>query len=202
MNEWLERHRGYLIVILVNFIGMAGLFFTIRRPSRDVVEILPPPTITPAPTPTPVTLTVYVSGAVVSPDVYSLPAGSRVQQAVQAAGGFARDAAQAAINLAQPLVDGQQVHVPGADEVTASPVALSGALASASSPGAPGGPVNINVASVEELTTLPGIGPALASRIVEYRESQGLFRSVEDLKQVKGIGEATLEKLRDLITVD
>ena len=202
MNEWLERHRGYLIVILLNFIGMAGIFLMVRRPTQGLVEILPPPTTTPAPTATPVLLTVYVSGAVAEPDVYTLPAGSRVKQAIEVAGGFAEDAVEAGVNLAQALVDGQQIYVPGQDEVTAPAAAIGGSLASASSSTDSAGPVNINRASVEQLSTLPGIGPAIAGRIIEYRESHGGFRVIEDIKQVKGVGDATFEKLRDLITVN
>ena len=202
MNEWLERYRGYLIVILLNFIGMAGIFLMVRRPTQDLVAILPPPTTTPAPTATPVILTVYVSGAVAEPDVYALPAGSRVKQAIEAAGGFAEGAVEAGINLAQALVDGQQIYVPGQDEMTAPGVAIVGSLANASSPADSEGLVNINLASVQQLSTLPGIGPAIAGRIIEYRESYGGFRAIEDIKQVKGIGDATFEKLKDLITVN
>lgn len=201
MNEWLERHRGYLILILLYFIGMAGLFFAIRRPTQGLVEILPPPTTTPAPTTTPVLLSVYVSGAVAEPDVYTLPAGSRVKQAIEAAGGFTDDAVEAGVNLAQALVDGQQIHVPRQAEMT-GPAAIVGLPAIASSPADSGGLVNINLASVEELSTLPGIGPAIAGRVVEYRESHGGFRVIEDIKQVRGIGDATFEKLKDLITVN
>lgn len=201
MNGWLERHRGYLILILLNFIGMASLVLTIRRPSQGIVEILPPPTTTPAPTPTPVTLTVYVSGAVARPGVYTLPAASRVQQAVEAAGGFAGDADEIAINLAQPLIDGQQVHVRRAGETSASMAGMAGSPANAPPSGSSRGPININTASAEELSTLPGIGPAIAGRIVEYRNANGGFRTIEDIKQVKGIGDATFERIKDLITV-
>ena len=202
MNEWLERHRGYLIVVLLNFIGMAGIFFAARRPTQDLVEILPPPTTTPAPTATPVILTVYVSGAVARPDVYTLPAGSRVKQAIEAAGGFADDAVEAGVNLAQALVDGQQINVPRQGEMSVPAPAIEGALANASSPADSAGPININRASVEQLSTLPGIGPAIASRIVEYRQSHGGFHVIEDIKKVKGIGDATFDKLKDLITVN
>ncbi|MFQ5593787.1 MAG: helix-hairpin-helix domain-containing protein [Anaerolineae bacterium] len=202
MNEWLERHRGFLIVILLNFIGMAGIFFTVHRPTQGLVEILPPPTTTPAPTFTPVILTVHVSGAVVKSDVYTLPAGSRVKQAIEAAGGFTEDAVEAGVNLAQALVDGQQIYVPAQDETAAAAAAIVGSLASSSSDAGLVGPVNINLASEEQLSTLPGIGPAIAGRIIEYRESHGGFRVIEDIKQVKGIGDATFEKLKDLITVN
>lgn len=187
--------------MLLYFIGLAGVFFLARRPARGLVEILPPPTITPAPTATPLVLQVYVSGAVVNPDVYALPAGSRVKQAIEAAGGFADDAFQAGINLAQPLSDGQQVYVPREGE-TSAPAAIVSGASIASLSGSPGGRININIASVEELTTLPGIGPAMAGRIIEYRERNGGFRTIEDIKKVKGIGDATFEKIKDQITVN
>lgn len=201
MNDWLERYRGYLALILLNLTAMAGLVFTLRRPTRGVVEILPPPTPTPAPTSTPVVLTVYVSGAVAKPDVYTLPAGSRVEQAVEAAGGFTEKAVEAGINLAQSLFDGQQIHVPQEGETVAPAAAAEGSPASAASAERSDRLVNINAASVEQLTTLPGIGPVIGRRIVEYREDHGDFRVIEDIKQVKGIGDATFEKLKGLITV-
>jgi len=196
MSKWLRRHSGYLAVILLNIIAFAGLAFALRRPTRGLVEILPPPTITPAPTPTPQVLTVYVSGAVAQPGVYTLPDHSRVERAVNAAGGFAEDAMQAGINLAQPLMDGQQIHVPREGEATL-PVAAAG------SPffGDQAGSIDINTATAEQLTALPRIGPVMAGRIVEYRETHGPFRKIEDIKRVKGIGDATFERLKDLITV-
>lgn len=188
------------MVILINLMAMAGFLFMVRRPMRGAVEILPPPTTTPAPTSTPVRLTIHVSGAVVKPGVYTLSDGSRVQQAVDAAGGLSHNAAEAGVNLAQPLVDGQQIYVPHEGE-TAPPVAVRGPSANASSSGGSGEAIDINTATLEELTVLPGIGPTIAGRIVEYRESNGSFRTIEDIKQVRGIGEATFEDLADLITV-
>jgi competence protein ComEA len=201
MNHWLERHRGNLFFFLIYLTATAGITFVNRRPTPGLVEILPPPTVTPAPTSTPVVLTVYVSGAVANPDVYTLPAGSRVEQAVEAAGGFADDAVEAGINLARPLADGQQVYIPHAGETNAPVAAALSSVAEVSFANDPGGLIDINVASAEQLATLPGIGPAIAGRIVEYRESNGRFRVIEDIKMVKGIGDATFQKLKDLITV-
>jgi len=196
MNRWLRRHSGYLVVVLLNLIAFVGLAFALRRPTRGLVEILPPPTITPAPTPTPQVLTVYVSGAVARPGVYTLPDHSRVGRAVNAAGGFAEGALRAGVNLAQPLMDGQQIHVPREGEVT-PPVVPAGSPFS----GDQAGPVDINTASAEQLTALPRIGPVMANRIVEYREAHGPFRKIEEIEKVKGIGDATFERLKDLITV-
>ena len=212
MNEWLIRYRGYLFIVLLNLIAWGIITFMQRRPITGQVELLPPPTLTPAPTSTPATVTVYVSGAVVQPDVYTLPDGSRVKQAVEAAGGFTEDALREGLNLAQLLMDGQQVHVPSRSEAratTPSDTIGKGTTLELASTGSQPPPadaatanrLNINTASLEELMTLPRIGPALAQRIIEYRETHGGFRSIEELTKVRGIGEATLERLRDLITV-
>ncbi|MEA3459697.1 MAG: helix-hairpin-helix domain-containing protein, partial [Chloroflexota bacterium] len=135
-------------------------------------------------------------GAVANPDVYTLPPESTIKDAVQAAGGPTEKADLNRINLAQRVHDEEHIYVPEVGEerlpVTSQP----------SSPGRVGGKVNINTATAEELETLPGIGPAFAQRIIEYRQEKGPFASIEDIEKVKGIGEATFEKLRDLITVD
>jgi len=204
MKDRLKRHSGFLVVILLNLVATAGIAFALRRPTQGLVEILPPPTITPAPTTTPRALTVYVSGAVARPGVYTLPDRSRVERAVNAAGGFAEDAIEAGVNLAQPLMDGQQIHVPREGEAPLPVVPAGSPFATLRSQHASGdmaGPININTATVEQLTALPRIGPVMAGRIVEYRESHGPFRRIEDLKRVKGIGDATFERLKDLIVV-
>ncbi len=200
MNDWLQRNRGYLFIVLMNIIALAGTFFVARRPISPGVEIILPTPSTPwaaAPTPTPAPLMVYVSGAVARPDVYALPPGSRAKQAIEAAGGFLPDADEARVNLAQPLHDGQQIYVPRVGEAP-PPVAASGSVTSGAGQS---GLVNINTASQAELESLPGIGPALAQRIIEHRQTHGPFAQVEDLKDVQGIGDATLERLRPYITV-
>jgi competence protein ComEA len=133
---------------------------------------------------------VYVSGAVVKPGVVKLPAGSRVQDAVGAVGGVTGDADFAKVNLAEKVKDGMHVHIPANNP---------GGQASLSA--AHDGKVNINQADVNELDKLPGIGPAMAARIIEYREANGSFTAIEDLKKVKGIGEAKFKKLKDKITI-
>lgn len=200
MNDWLERNRGYLLIVLLNFIALGAMLFMVRRPTSPGVEILlptpaPPPTA--VPTPTPVPLMVYVSGAVARPDVYALPQGSRVKQAIEAAGGFLPEADEARVNLALPLYDGQQVHVPRVGEASLPPAASGGGTVAASSQN----PVNINTASLADLEALPGIGPALAQRIIDFRQANGQFERIEDIKHVRGIGDATFESLREYITV-
>lgn len=140
-------------------------------------------------------VTVHAAGAVVRPGLYKLAAGSRVDDLVTAAGGLAADADPDRINLAAPLSDGQRVYVPRRGEAV-PPEAGGGATT------APSGPVNLNTATEAELDALPGVGPATAKAIVAERSRRGgRFSSVEDLLQVRGIGPAKLEQLRDLVSV-
>jgi competence protein ComEA len=143
---------------------------------------------------------VHVAGAVASPGVRRLPPGSRVVDALDAAGGALPGADLARVNLAAPLVDGQQVYVPKPGEQP--PMAGAGAGGAAGSAGAvPGALVNLNTATAEQLDTLPGVGPATAAAIIAHRDRHGPFTSVDQLVDVRGIGEAKLEQLRDLVAV-
>ncbi len=196
MSDWLERHRGYLLVALLALAASGAAFIAVRRSTPRPIEIAPPPSPIPTPTATTVTLFVHVTGAVLRPDVYSLPEGSRVKQAIEAAGGLAPDADVDRLNLALAVRDGMQVFVPRKGEVaTGMPAAPAGGGKLAA------GPININTASVEELDTLPGIGPSIAQRIVEDRMAHGPFKTPEDLKRVRGIGDALFNQIKDRITV-
>jgi competence protein ComEA len=143
-------------------------------------------------------LTVHVTGAVAAAGVVRVPAAARVADAVAAAGGLLPDAAVERINLARPLTDGEHIHVPRPDE-PALPAPDAG---STGAPGAVGadGRIDINRAGVTELQTLPGIGPARATAIVEHRDTHGAFRVPGDIRAVSGIGEATFQRLAPLIT--
>jgi competence protein ComEA len=147
---------------------------------------------------------VHVSGAVASPGVQTLPGDARVDDAVQAAGGPRSSARTDQLNLARPLRDGEQIHVPSASEVAVSAAGAGGTGGAGTVGGsAPGGAglINLNRATAAELEELPGIGPVLAERIMAFREANGGFRSVEDLQRVSGIGEKTFAALKDLVTV-
>ncbi|GAA1912791.1 hypothetical protein GCM10009775_01700 [Microbacterium aoyamense] len=135
-------------------------------------------------------LQVHVAGAVAAPGLYVLRADARVVDAVAAAGGFLDGAARDAVNLARPLSDGEQLLVPAAGE---SP--------SAGPPAVADGRVNLNTADAAVLDTLPRIGPALAQRIIDWRDENGRFTSVEDLLAVPGIGDKMLDFLRELVTI-
>ncbi|WP_259390691.1 helix-hairpin-helix domain-containing protein [Actinomyces sp. 2119] len=156
---------------------------------------------------------VHVTGAVASPGVVVLDQGARVADAIEAAGGVTQEADADQLNLARVLSDGEQVRVPREGEVLTGQEAEAGQAgeqqpgqsASGASQDGPGqeatGLVNINTASALELEELPGIGPALAQRIVEHREANGPFGSVDELTEVSGIGQAKLEALREMAVV-
>lgn len=141
---------------------------------------------------------VHVDGEVQRPGVVVLPAGSRVADAVDAAGGALPDVDLAGVNLARPLVDGEQVLV-GIDPPPGSSAAAPGA--GGGTPGAAGGPVNLNTADLATLDTLPGVGPVTAQSILDWREANGGFTSVDELVEVDGIGEATLARIAPHVTV-
>jgi competence protein ComEA len=205
MGEWLERPRVYVVFGLILVAVTGGLAFWTRRPQPAPIRISTPvPTATPSPgpTPTPAPLRVYVTGAVRDPDVYVLPPASIVKDAIAAAGGPTDDADLERINLAVEVSDQQQIYVPHKGEGSL-PIALPGER---SPPGLSVTPetgvININTASVEALDALPGVGPAIARRIVDYRSEHGPFATIEDIMNVKGIGPATFDKMKDEISTE
>jgi competence protein ComEA len=180
MEKVNAKYQPYLFIAYGVLVGLmaSGVFWIAASPLRgEEVELLP--------TSTRGTLTVYVTGAVLTPGVFILPDGSRVEDAVQAAGGFAPGAEIDSINLAMPLIDGQQIDVPGIIDTSHIIV----------------GRININTASRDELDSLPSIGTTTAQAIIDYRLEQGDFLSIQDIQHVPGIGPATYEKIKDYITV-
>jgi competence protein ComEA len=189
MKNW--QHT--LLWLFIGMIATAILFLVTAPPRGTSVELLP------APSPAPIM--VHVDGAVQHPGVYALPPNSRVQDAIQAAGGFGSEANQSAVNLAARLEDGNRLTIPNIGTPIASPSSeLPGSNRVKDIP--PGAPVNINTATLEELQTLPGIGATRAQDILDYRQAHGSFQTIDDLKNVTGIGDATFERLKDLITVN
>ena len=145
-----------------------------------------------------VLITVDVKGAVKLPGIYDLPVGSRVNDAVQKAGGLTEQADSKSLNLAQKVSDEALVYVPTKGEEAASQQAGSGAPSSTSKDKK----VNLNKASLEELKQVKGLGGKRAQDIIDHRETNGKFKSVDELKKVSGIGAKTIEKLKDYVTVD
>lgn len=148
---------------------------------------------------------VHVVGEVASPGVVTLSAGSRVADAVAKAGGALPSADLERVNLARVVVDGEQVHLPAPGEPllpgSGGVAGASGPAADAGSAGAAGAPVNLNTADVAALDTLPGVGPVLAQRIVQWRQEHGRFSSVDELNEVSGIGDKLFAQLRTRVTV-
>lgn len=179
------------VIIAIAILG-GGALLLASRPQPVQITINPPlPTATSAPTFTPGPITVYITGAVAQPEILlTLPAGTRIEAAIEAAGGVLENADLERVNLAAILRDGDQVHVPQRGQETILPT--------------PGGSgiIYINTATVEELTALPGIGTGLAQRIIDYREANGFFDNLDALDAVPGIGPALLEAITPLISFE
>lgn len=187
--------KSWQLVIFGIICGLlaAGLILLVSSPVRGTPITLPP-----APTQAPVL--VDVSGAVAQPGIYSLPASSRVKDAIEAAGGLLPEAFTASLNMAAPLSDGTKVLVPVKQADGDLPATGEESPVTASSSQTIF-PVNINTAPKQDLMELPGIGETKAQAIIEYRNQNGPFTSIEEIQNVSGIGPATFEKLKDLITI-
>ncbi|MGD2251481.1 MAG: ComEA family DNA-binding protein [Anaerolineales bacterium] len=185
----LKRGATFMAGLLTGLLSTGLLFLLIAKPRGHPVQLLPPPTAA--------QFRVHVAGAVRNPGVYALPPGSRIQQALEAAGGCDPNADLTAINLAATVVDGQQVFVSSIGAPTPSRAPNPAPSPSAAITGL----ININTADAPELDLLPGIGPSLAQKIIEYRQTHGPFSCVDDLIRVSGIGPSKLEAIRDLVTV-
>ena len=173
MKTLLNITYGVLIGLLAA--GIIWLSFT--PPHGEAVTLLP--------TATPGSIMVFVSGAVATPGLYSIPVGSRVDAAVKAAGGMLPGAESTSINLAATVADGEQVNVPGV--VDTSHVNA--------------GRVNINTATLDQLDSLPGIGPTTAQAILDYRLEHGAFQVIAQLQNLPGIGPSTYANIENYITV-
>lgn len=181
---------GLLLVLGVTLLG-GGLWYMRSLPQPVEIRAAVRPSAGPV-SPSPVALIVDVAGWVRRPGVYEFVEGDRVIDALEAAGGPRKGALTTSLNLAAPLTDGQQILVP---EPVRGPVGVSEEGVDAS------GKVNINTADATQLETLSGIGEVLAQAIIDYRDDNGPFTSVDQLMEVSGIGDATLGEIRDQVTV-
>lgn len=182
-SGWLLAY-GILIGLLAG-----GLIFLLGAPTQGE-----PIKLRPVPTPGPILI--HVSGEVVNPGIYSLPVNSRIKDVVESAGGLTEQADDSRINLVALISDGQKIQIPAkpvpqniqAENVTIIPENFVY-------------PIDLNTANQAELESLPGIGPKTAQAILSYRDEHGFFKTVDELVDVPNIGPATLQKIRDLVTV-
>lgn len=205
---WSPRALRALAMLLGALLLVVGYWWWQGR-ARPVVTVPDPVTTVSAPASSvPLgEVTVHVRGRIARPGVVTLPAGSRVVDAIEAAGGVKAGASIGALNLARLLVDGEQVAV-GVRGEKGDPSGIPAGVTDAGSSGGPeGGPsgggalLDLNAATASELEELPGIGPVLAERIVQWREDNGRFTDVEVLGEVSGIGDALMAQLRPLVRV-
>lgn len=196
-NEFSTRSVLIVSVIVIISLVVGAILLLESRPDPVAIAINPPqPTTTPEPSSTPGMLLIYVTGAVNNPQItVELPPGSRVQDALDAAGGTTESADLDRINVTGLLHDGDQVHVFSVDDT-----AQSADVAQATPSG--GGVIYINTATADQLDTLPGIGPTTAQRIIDYRAANGPFADFEALDEVSGIGPSLIEGLQGLISFE
>lgn len=187
-----------LLGVLAGFVLAGGLLYVMRAPAGAPIVLQPAPTEKP--------IAVHVIGAVPRPGLYEFPEGARVQDAIDAAGGLLAEADPGSINLAARLEDGQQLDIPYT--IGAAPTQGIGSFEQSLPTEAPTTNPNaadlvcINTATNDELDTLPGIGPATAKNIIDYRTENGPFIQIDDLINVAGIGPTTLDNMRAFITAD
>jgi competence protein ComEA len=203
------------VAAVVGAVLVAGLAWLALRPvgapaaGDDALFASPATTVTAVPSRSTMPgttvpgIVVHAAGAVRQPGVYLLPAGARVADLLDRAGGPTAETDLDRLNLAAPLADGQRLYVPRRGEQAPTVVGPDGGSAGSGGAGGsvPAGPIDLNTATAEQLDTLPGIGPATAAAIVEHRERTGPFASVDALLDVRGIGPAKLDALRELVSV-
>lgn len=184
-----EQKRG-LAVLFTLSIGIAGFYFLNSRPQSQipVMDELPP-IISQA---EPAKLIINVAGKVANPGVYQLPSGSRVIDAIQAAGNQLKGVDISEINLARVLIDGEQILV-GASKYSGGKVAAKKI--------SPDNPLDINRATLSQLDTLPGIGPVTAQRIIDYRIKVGRINALDELKKISGLGGSKFEEIKPLLRI-
>jgi competence protein ComEA len=210
MKDWMNEHKIYLIIAVIIAFGSVYYFLEERKSSSEInVEAIVPTEINEEEAAAQTlqnqiqeteSFIVDVKGQVKMPGVYSSSQEERVIDVVQRAGGLTENADESKVNFAEHIQDAMVIYIPAKGEEGDIP--LQGMNSNPSDTGGTKqGKINLNKADVNELQNLPGIGPSKAAAIIEYRETNGPFKSVEDLKNISGIGDKTFDKLKELITV-
>ena len=211
MVEWIKEHKLYLFIGVLLLLVFSYVYFTYSMPVEEELQEdwlslnqvenekegdLESSSSEPE---EPMIMMVDIKGEVLNPGVYEVREGDRIINLIEKAGGLTKEADSIGVNFALKLSDEMAVYIPKKGEATE----VVGDLIRNGSPNseAGGSKVNLNLATASDLETLPGIGPAKSAAILEYRETNGSFKSIEDLKSVSGIGDKTYEKLSSLITV-
>ena len=211
----ISRRQAYVYVGLALVVAVLGARYLFSSHSAapaggqalaGLSSFVPAASASPAASTTPEELVVYVCGAVRRPGVYHLAPGARVADLLAAAGGAGAKAELQAVNLAARLADGQQVVVPARGASVSGAAAADSAATDTTGSGASeaagtAAPVDLNTATAAQLDALPGVGPATAQKIIDYRTANGGFKTVADLKNVPGIGDAKFATLQPLVTV-
>lgn len=183
---------GVAIGAMIGLLGSGLILLVSRNPAGKPIQLLPPPS--------PVPYKVHITGAVMLPGVYDLSPDARVEDALRTAGGPAPEADLSLINLAAPIADGQRIWIPTISPLSSPNTFHHDGEDNLSLPGTHQ-KININTATQTQLETLPHIGPALAREIIRYREEHGLFKNIDEIQDVPGIGLVIFAQIKDLITV-
>ncbi len=209
MKDWMYEHKIYLIIAVIIAFGTVYYFLEERKSTPEInVEEIVPTNINEGEEAAErpqnqiqetESFIVDVKGQVKMPGVYSSSQEERVIDVVQRAGGLTENADESKVNFAEHVQDAMVIYIPAKGEEGSMPEGLTSNPADTG--GTKQGKINLNKADESELQNLPGIGPSKAAAILEYRETNGAFKSVEDLKNISGIGDNTFDKLKDLITV-
>lgn len=211
LKDWINEHKLYIIIAVITALG--AIYYFLEEGSNSVVSNVE--NIVPTElkgeneiqknqnqTEEAVTIIVDVKGQVKMPGVYTSSQDERVIDIIQRAGGLTENADESKVNFAEHVQDAMVIYIPAiGEEGNAIPTGTAGTGVQAGSGLTSQGKINLNKADINELQNLPGIGPSKAASIIEYRETNGPFKSVEDLKNISGIGDKTFDKLKDLISV-
>jgi len=219
VKAWITRYKFYLVACALLVSGIVYYFYiyqpvTTKEQGITGIEASSPPTVqnetdqdksqneSAKQEKKDVDIIVDVKGAIKQPGVYHSNQNERVIDVIGRAGGLTDNADQTQVNFAAHVQDEMVIYIPAKGEVaTGSPGNSSSSIGSTNGAGAQGGKININKADENELQNLPGIGPSKAASIIQYRQENGLFQNIEDLKKISGIGDKTFEKLKDSISV-